>query len=487
MKYKMIGIVSMICLLISGVVLTSAKSDNPNNRIHQHLTAQVTSEDCEGEEEFCTHLPLVIIDTDGKEIPGEPITNEFNEEIGYTTTADNESMLSAKISIISDETKTHHLTDEPDLESKILIRVRGHSSRFYDKKGYLVRLIDDSGNYRNEEVMGMDAHYEWAMHGPYLDKSLIRNYMWYNIAGEIMDYAPNVRFCEVVLNGEYIGLYVMTETITNGEDCRVNISKPVAGLNQTGYVLRLDRGSNNSMKNLDTFTHYSLRNLQEIDIQYPRSGDLTPELINAIEQDFSNFEKSLYSFDYDTDNYGYFYDIHVSSFVDYFIINEFTTNYDAGWLSTYVYKDIGGKYNLVVWDFNSSCDNYAFSTIDPMHFEIQHNIWYYMLTKDEDFVDKIIDRYRELRETYLSEEYLYNYIDETVAYLGDAIDRNFEIWGYSFEEFTPLEPIERNPKNFEEAVQQIKDFIHVRGVWMDENIEVLRQYSHESKNKKFNH
>ena len=70
----------------------------------------------------------------------------------------------------------------------------------------------------------MDAHYEWALHGPYLDKSLIRNYMWYNIAGEIMDYAPNVRFCEVVLNGEYKGLYVMTETITNGTDCRVNIS-----------------------------------------------------------------------------------------------------------------------------------------------------------------------------------------------------------------------------------------------------------------------
>ena len=290
MKYKMIGIVSMICLLISGVVLTSAKSDNPNNRIHQHLTAQVTSEDCEGEEEFCTHLPLVIIDTGGEEIPGEPIRE--NGSTSFTLTDDGETMLSAKISIISDETKVHHLTDEPDLESNILIRIRGNSSRNFDKKGYLVRLTDSDGTYRNEEVMGMAPHYEWAMHGPYLDKSLIRNYMWYNIAGEIMDYAPNVRFCEVVLNGEYIGLYVMTETITNGEDCRVNISKPVAGLNQTGYVLRLDRGSNNSMKNLDTFTHYSLRNLQEIDIQYPRFGDLTPELINAIEQDFSNFDRT---------------------------------------------------------------------------------------------------------------------------------------------------------------------------------------------------
>ena len=195
----------------------------------------------------------------------------------------------------------------------------------------------------------------------------------------------------------------------------------------------------------------------------------------------------MYSFDYDTHNYGYFYDINVSSFVDYFIINEFTTNYDAGWLSTYVYKDIGGKYNMVIWDFNSACDNYSDSVLNPMHFEMQYNIWYYMLTKDENFTDEIINRYRELRETYLSEDYLYNYIDKTVAYLGDAIDRNFEVWGYTFEEFFPLEPDERNPKNYEEAVQQIKDFIHVRGEWMDENIEILRQYSHESKNKKFNH
>ena len=103
----------------------------------------------------------------------------------------------------------------------------------------------------------MDAHYEWALYGPYLDKTLIRNYMWYNIAGEMMDYAPNVRFCEVILNGEYQGLYVMTETITNGVDCRVNVSEPVDNTTATGYVLRLDRGSENEMKNLDNFTYYA--------------------------------------------------------------------------------------------------------------------------------------------------------------------------------------------------------------------------------------
>ena len=105
----------------------------------------------------------------------------------------------------------------------------------------------------------MDAHYEWALYGPYLDKTLIRNYMWYNIAGEIMDYAPNVRFCEVMLNGEYQGLYVMVETITNGKESRVNVSEPIENTLSTGYVLRLDRGSANDLKNINNFTYYTYR------------------------------------------------------------------------------------------------------------------------------------------------------------------------------------------------------------------------------------
>ena len=80
-----------------------------------------------------------------------------------------------------------------------------------------------------------------------------------------------------------------------------------------------------------------------------------------------------------------------------------------------------------------------------------------------------------------------NYIDETIAYLGGAIDRNFQVWGYSFESYRPLQPEGRNPDSYEEAVEQLKDFCIQRGAWMDEHIDTLRQYSHPSKNKKFNH
>lgn len=487
MKYRLIGVTAAVIMMATSVFASSIGSDSPGNRIHQHLTARQPDEgcDCDGSE-LCTHLPLVIIDTYGDEaMPGVPITDENNQEIDYTTTSQGDQMLAAHISVISDDSSNHHPSDEPDMESEMLIRIRGNSSRYFDKSSYLIRLTDEDGDYKESEMMGMAPHYEWALHGPYLDKSLIRNYMWYNIAGEIMDYAPNVRFCEVILNGEYRGLYVMVETITNGEDCRINVSEPVDGTTQTGYLLRVDRGSSVPVKNITTFTNYAYRNLQKVDIKYPRSGDLTPEMTAAIAQDFSDFEKSLYSYDYDTDDYGYYHDIDVLSFVDYFIINEFTMNYDAGWLSTYVYKDIGDRYHMVIWDFNSACDNYR-EPIDEPRFEMQFAVWYYMLMKDKYFTERIIERYHELRETWLSDEYLLQYMDDVVEYLGDAIDRNFTVWGYTLDSDL-IHPSERNPRSHQEAVDQMKEFILWRGEWMDENIDIVKQYSHESKVKKFNH
>ena len=171
----------------------------------------------------------------------------------------------------------------------------------------------------------------------------------------------------------------------------------------------------------------------------------------------------------------------------YFIINEFSCNYDAGWLSTYMYKDLDGKFRMCVWDFNSAFDGYQESFMPADYFEMQNCLWYFMLFKDEDFTDRIISRYRQLRKTYLSDEYLNNYIDETIAYLGDAIDRNYEVWGYTFgEEYDLFTPADRNPRDYETAVADMKEFIAVRSKYMDENIETLRQYSAESKIKKFN-
>lgn len=469
MRSRLLGIAATLAMLAAMFSFTALDMEQDIPRYHQHLEVAGYSPCSDhGEERFCSHLPLIFIDTDGAEIP--------NTSTGVTAACTIQVM---------DSAGNHHLGDQPTLVSQGQIRIRGNSSRSFDKKGYLLRITQADGvTERDVEMMGMAAHDEWVLHGPFLDKSLIRNYMWYNIAGDLMDYAPNVRFCEAFINGEYAGLYLMVETITNGDNARLDFFDPGNGSRETGYVVRWDRGSDTPEKNIETMTQYTMRTFQTMDIVYPRGGNLTPKRIEYIQQEITDFEKALYSYRYGLEDDGYQKWIDVESFVDYFIINEFTVNYDVGDRSTYLCKDIRGKYKMCVWDFNNSCDNYYESQLTPQRFIMQDIIWYDMLIRDEDFVEALIARYRQLRETWLSDEALMAYIDGTVEWLGPAVERNFEVWGYTFD-MDMLAPAERNPRSHAEAVQQLKTFCLERGSWMDESIDTLRQYCHPSKNKEF--
>lgn len=489
MKYKMIGIVTIVLVFVATVIVSLIPSENNGKRYIEHQMAEEKTP-CEAGAhsagELCTHLPILSIDTNGAAIPGLPIYQD-GEISGYTTAENGATTLPAAIDVIDNAGVYNHLTDAPAISSQIQIRVRGNSSREFAKLNYFIKLQNADGTNNPQELLGMDAHHEWALHGPFLDKSLIRNYMWYNIAGQIMDYAPNVRFCEVIINGQYKGLYLLIETITAGkEGARLGLEVSKKNNDFSGYIVRLDRPSEDP-QTLSPFSVYSVRTLMEIDVIYPGKQNMTDVIKENIKNDFSFFEKTIYSYDFDNPEYGYTQLIDVDSFADYFIINEITCNYDAGWLSTYMYKDIDGKFKMCVWDFNSACNMYQDNYIDPSHFELQSCLWYNMLIKDSDFTDRIIERYWMHRKGVLSDEYLENFIDDTIAYLGDAIDRNWQVWGYSFgEEFDLLKEEARNPRNYQQAITQMKDFLAYRTDWLDRNIEVLNQHSAASKNKKFN-
>lgn len=486
MKYKLWGALLCACAIALSLAAPLLENDG-KTRYHQHRDAPAKVEDTAADGVFSTHLPLVEIDTGGAEIPGKSIYEEDGTHY-YTTAADGSDTIIAHMDVVDHETTYNHAGDTPTLSTGIEIHVRGRSSRTFDKSGYALRLIHEDGTNNPQALMGMDAHHEWALHGPFLDKTLLRNYMWYNIGGEIMDYAPNVRFCEVILNGTYQGVYVMLEKLTAGADgARLDLTVSAKNNTFSGYLLQLNGGSPTRGGVTDQFTYYAKRTAYQLDIVYPGRRSLTPEMETAISKDFSDFEKALYSYDYDTKEYGYKAYIDMQSFIDYFLINELTCNYDAGRFSTYIGKDTAGKFRIYLWDMNSACDNYQETDFGPEDFWLQNRLWYFMLMKDEDFVDALIDRYWQLRETYFDEDYLLTYIDETVAYLGEAIDRNYEVWGYAFgEEHDLLAPAQRNPRSYEEAVEQMKAFLRKRIAWMDENIDTLRQYSAESKVKKFN-
>lgn len=430
----------------------------------------------DNEDVFCTHLPLVSIDTGGQKIPGANLEKDT---------------ITSTISIVDNKKGGNHLTDKKDVNTKANIRYRGNSSIHFDKKGYLLKFINDDGTENKEKVMGMAKHDEWVLHGPFIDKTLMRNYLWYHIAGEIMENAPDSRFCELFVDGEYKGVYLMVESASRGDTSRMKIKKYDDGKSYTPYIVRLDRYDENDWGTINNFTHYAyiLGDPKKLgyNIVYPGSDKITDELKRYIETDFSKFEKKLYSFDYDTHLYGYENFIDINSFVNYFILNEFTQNYDAGSLSTYLYKDVRGKYGIYVWDFNSADNNYE-NDISTDIFALNNSNWFSMLTKDENFTQRIIDRYRYLRNHSLNEEYLLNYIDAIIDYLGPAIDRNFEVWGYTFDGFDVfLTDPERNLPSYDAAINQLKGHIKERGKFLDEYIDTIKQFSSESKVKEYNH
>ena len=487
-----------LCFLIVAVALTVQTLPPENKvRIIQHRQSAASSQVCEGtaSTEFCTHLPILKLSTRAQAVPGEDHSHERN--LAELT--------------VWDGSDGNRLSDEPTLSTLAAIRYRGNSSLHFDKKSYSIVTMNDDSKKKKRSLLGMAADQEWVLNGPFLDKTLMRNYIAMNIAGQIMDYAPNVRYCELFVDDEYQGVYLLMEQISRSKD-RINVTEINEKLQKTGYIVRLDR-ENADPKQLDVFTDYTyiLDISQAMDVKYPGIGKLTEPLRAYIERDLGEVEKALYSFDYDSREFGYRQLLDVDSFVDYFIINEFFRNIDAGSYSTYLYRSLGGKVGICVWDFNNMLDNYQDIELPVDGFSMPDKTWFFMLCKDEDFIERVIQRYKLLRQSVLSEESLLTFIDETQQYLGPAIDRNFEVWGYTFDRPHQLEadqnwqtgdqagailneidrnylrPLSRNPHNYEEAVAHMKAYLIARGTWLDEHIDSLRHYAHESVNKKYNH
>lgn len=477
------------CMLLALLVLLLAAGaeiflPDQHSRIYHHIQA-ANAAYCESvpEGEFCTHLPLVQIETNGQQM-------SFDQEI------------LAQLSVTDNLGGHNHLTEGTTLETDMLIKMRGNSSSRFDKKQYRLTFVDTSvqtGDLQalphvSHAVMGMPSESEWILNGPFLDKSMLRNYLMYNLAGELMEWSPNVRYCEVFLDGVYQGLYLMIEVV-KVDDNRVDITKLSGNSAASSYMLARERVGDTAYP-LDNFGTYSGKTMNELGVVYPGTASgRTEENLEYVRQDIGIIERILYSLDYDDPVIGYQSVIDVQSFVDYFILNEFSMNVDGGSLSTYAHKDVSSKLVMgPVWDFNNGFANYEYYAMSYEEFYLISKPWYVTLMRDEKFVEHIITRYGLLRQGVMSEERILKIIDDTIAFLGPALQRDEAKWGYSCEdhwldnldmEMQPLD-YDRNPDNYAHAVEQLKASIIKRGRFLDEYIHVLRQFSAESKVKEWN-
>lgn len=401
---------------------------------------------------FVSELPVLMVDTGGQQILKE-------------------KTVWAEVAVLDDSSGRNDILGEVDDVLTATIKYRGASSYSrFDKPQYRLKFYwKEGGKALDYDLFGMGADSEWVLNGPFLDKTLLRNYLMYNLSGEVMDWAPGCTFFELFVDQKYQGVYLAVEPVTDGIE-RLNLNQFGLASGATPYIVKRDR-MNTEENVLHTYGELHGYTGQQLSVAYPGSSSLTNAQRRWIEQDINQFEEALYADYFDDPQIGYAHYIDVDSFVDYYVLNEFSLNHDAGVLSTYLYKDLNGKMKLCMWDYNNGFDNYQWFPMETDKFHLTDNYWFDRLLQDRAFVDRVVSRYRELRKTTLSDQHIQTILNTGLQQLGDAIERNFAVWGYTFSE--SLRGSLEDPESYEEAMEQLRRVIDNRLQYMDGNMEKL--------------
>ena len=404
---------------------------------------------------FSTTLPVIYMNTKGQQILKE-------------------NVICGNIALLDGNEEAQSVSAVPNSIYRATIKYRGASSYSkFDKKQYRIKFYKNSKeNEKKVSLAGMGANSEWVLNGPYLDKTLIRNKLVYDLARELNGWAPDTRFVELFVDGEYQGVYLAVEPVTNGES-RLRLAEFGLLSGETAYVVNRDR-IDTGTEEIETWGKTEGYTYNALYIRYPSKNKITEKQKEYIKNDISEFEQVLYGENFKDKRTGYQAYIDLDNWVDYFIINEFAMNYDAGNLSTYVYKELGGKLQLAAWDFNNGFDNYQWFHTETDRLYTVENSWFDKLWQDENFREHVCERYGQLRKTTLSDEHIADKIASYQEKLGDAVDRNFKVWGYSFNEAllagTSKEGTSRDIGSYEEAMEQLTDTIRERLAYLDKEL-----------------
>ncbi|NLJ42362.1 MAG: T9SS type A sorting domain-containing protein [Bacteroidales bacterium] len=425
--------------------------------------------------QLSSNLPIVVITTPGgAEIPDEP-------------------KIIADMKIISNGTNMRNSEGDPGnvYSGIIAIETKGQYSGILPQKPFLLETRDASGNNLNVPILGMPEENDWVLTANYNDKAFLRNFLSFEIFRKMGHYAPRTVYCEVVVNGEYLGIYLMGEKIKQDKN-RVDISKlkpdeSVGDDLSGGYIFANDYYDNtNSWK-----SNFSPVNKPGAEVYFvyidPKPTELTQIQKTYLKNFVDSFEQTLYSSSFTNPASGYRAYLDVNSFIDYFILQELSRNVDGYKKSRYYYKDKdskGGKINSgPPWDFDWAYKDVLEGCIhtDPTDgsgwaYRINEcdvspvpPSWEVRLLEDENYANRIHERYFQLRKTYLSETYLHHVIDSVAYLLDEAQQRHYDKWPILGINVGTAESGEQ-PLTYAGEIEKFKNWIHRRLTWLDENM-----------------
>lgn len=434
-----------------------------------------------GQSQISTTLPIIKVNTNGNVIYDEP-------------------KIVADLEIIHNASAVNNSTDKPNVYlGKVGIEYRGSTSQdLFPKKPFGLELwVDSTQKSRKVALLGMPEESDWVLNATYNDKTLMRDVLSYDLANRMGRYATRTRYCELMLNNQYHGLYILMEKIKRDKN-RVDVSSLKTTDNSGddvtgGYILKIDKTEGSISRSWRTDVTNGLQKYTiPIQIEYPKIADITDAQFNYIKNYVTDFETSLLSTDFKNPKAKWRELVDLDSFIDYFLITEFTKNVDGYRLSTYFYKDKnskGGKLKMgPAWDYNLAFGNayyhegYVTSgwqykvndlAIAAKDVNFLSPNWWGQFVEDSTFRYRVANRWSILRKNVLSTERINNWIDSTATVLQPAMVRNNNRWtGVLGKNIWPNYYV---GATYQDELNWMKEWIRQRGVWLDGQLKVWGQ------------
>lgn len=334
-----------------------------------------------------------------------------------------------------------HPDDQWDYTGTGRIRGRGNSTwEWYDKKPYRIKLDEKAS------IVGLAAEKDWVLLANFRDPTHMMNTFVFELGHVMgMPYTNHSRYMEVTLNGEYIGLYQLTEQIEQGKN-RVAVDDVEGVL----IALDVDDGPEHSSSK-DNF--WSEVYQMPVCVKFPEDIDVT-----GIKKDFAQLESAILSIRKSKGNAAAIKAgmdkvrelLDVQSFIDFLIIQELVYNVElAAPRSMYMHKDKGGKWVMgPLWDFDAGFDFDWGTMTDGHHFfedyreyvlgpdPIHHAGSYWVpefftdMFRSDEFCEEFIARWEEISPLIMTE--VWDNTEKYITAAEDAMVRNSQRWPIYF-------------------------------------------------------
>ena len=223
------------------------------------------------------------------------------------------------------------------------VRGRGNSSfLWYDKKPLRLKLNE------KHKVLGLDKAKSWVLLANYRDVTdLMNTYVFETGRWLGLPFTNHTRYVELFVNGDYRGLYQLTEQVQQGKN-RVNVSDGRGIL----ITLDVDDGPGESPDAQDNCWSKVYR--MPLCVKYPDDDHFTANTVDSVRTVFAQLEQAIKDQDYDQVKQL----IDVGSFIKYLQLQEYIYNVElSAPRSIYLHKDGDGPWVMgPLWDFDAGYD-----------------------------------------------------------------------------------------------------------------------------------